>query len=67
MKDKTFHKDHRINWWLTALTVVLSLTVLIPLYFTIVTALKTPAEAATLRLAPSWPGPNFAGASAQGG
>ena len=47
MKDKTFHKDHRINWWLTALTVVLSLTVLVPLYFTIVTALKTPAEAGT--------------------
>lgn len=31
-----------VSWWLTALLVVLSLTVLVPLYFTIVTALKTP-------------------------
>ena len=30
-----------MNWWLTALLVVLSLTVLIPLYFAVVTALKT--------------------------
>lgn len=34
----------RVNWWLTALMMVLSLTVLIPLYFTVVTALKTPEE-----------------------
>jgi raffinose/stachyose/melibiose transport system permease protein len=34
----------KVNWWLTALMAVLSLTVLIPLYFAIVTALKTPEE-----------------------
>jgi raffinose/stachyose/melibiose transport system permease protein len=33
-----------VNWWLTALLVVLSLTVAIPLYFTVVTALKTPDQ-----------------------
>jgi len=32
------------NWWLTALIAVCSLTVLIPLYFTVVTALKTPDQ-----------------------
>ncbi|GEO94855.1 carbohydrate ABC transporter permease [Kocuria turfanensis] len=34
----------RVNWWLTALLVVLALTVLVPLYFTVVTALKTPDQ-----------------------
>ncbi|MBB2924843.1 carbohydrate ABC transporter permease [Cellulomonas cellasea] len=34
-------EGHRINWWVTALLVVLSLTVFVPLYFTVVTALKT--------------------------
>jgi raffinose/stachyose/melibiose transport system permease protein len=33
-----------INWWLTALIAVCSLTVLIPLYFTVITALKTPDQ-----------------------
>ena len=33
-----------INWWLTALMAVCSLTVLIPLYLTVVTALKTPDQ-----------------------
>ncbi|MFC7550868.1 carbohydrate ABC transporter permease [Plantactinospora sp. GCM10030261] len=42
----------RINWWLTALMVVLSLTVLIPLYFAIVTALKTPDELGGAGFAP---------------
>jgi len=32
------------SWRLTALAVVLSLTVLVPLYFTVVTALKTPDQ-----------------------
>ena len=32
------------NWWLTALIAVCSLTVLLPLYFTIVTALKGPDQ-----------------------
>lgn len=31
----------RVNWWLTGMMAVLSLTVLVPLYFTVVTALKT--------------------------
>lgn len=34
----------RVNWWLTALMAVLSLTVLVPLYFTVVTALKSPDQ-----------------------
>ena len=34
----------RVNWWLTALLLVLSLTILVPLYFTVVTALKTPDQ-----------------------
>ncbi|QKD80119.1 MULTISPECIES: carbohydrate ABC transporter permease [Actinomyces] len=34
------------NWWTTLLVVVLSLTILVPLYFTIITAFKTPAELA---------------------
>jgi raffinose/stachyose/melibiose transport system permease protein len=33
-----------VNWWLTALLVVLALTVVVPLYFTVVTALKTPDQ-----------------------
>jgi raffinose/stachyose/melibiose transport system permease protein len=33
-----------INWWVTALIAVCSLTVLIPLYLTVVTALKTPDQ-----------------------
>lgn len=32
------------NMWLTALLIVLSLTIFIPLYFTVVTALKTPDQ-----------------------
>lgn len=31
----------RTNWWLTALLSVLTLTILVPLYFAVVTALKT--------------------------
>lgn len=34
----------RVNWWLTALLVVLSLTIAVPLYLTVVTALKTPDQ-----------------------
>ena len=53
-KPAKFRRDHKINWWLTAAVAVLSLTILIPLYFTIVTALKTPAEAGTFALPTSW-------------
>ena len=31
----------RVNWWLTALLIVLALTIAVPLYFAVVTALKT--------------------------
>ncbi len=31
----------RVNWWLTALMCVLALTIFVPLYFAVVTALKT--------------------------
>ena len=34
----------RVNWWQTALLVVLALTVFVPLYFTVITALKTPDQ-----------------------
>lgn len=33
-----------VNWWLTALLVVLALTIAVPLYFAVVTALKTPDQ-----------------------
>lgn len=64
-QSKRRHLRHtsRINWWLTAAVAVLSLTVLVPLYFTIVTALKTPAEAGTFSLPSSWQWGNFAAAS----
>lgn len=34
-------EPYKVNWWLTALLVVLALTILIPLYFAVVTSLKT--------------------------
>lgn len=51
-----------VSWWLTALLVVLSLTVLVPLYFTIVTALKTPEQLGGTGFAPptDWTWGNFA-------
>jgi raffinose/stachyose/melibiose transport system permease protein len=55
-------RSHRINWWLTAVIAVLSLTILIPLYFTIITALKTPADAGTFGLPGTWEWHNFADA-----
>ena len=61
-KSEGFRKDHKINWWLTAVVAVFSLTILIPLYFTIVTALKTPAEAGTFSLPTTWEWHNFADA-----
>ncbi|WP_368105728.1 carbohydrate ABC transporter permease, partial [Bifidobacterium dentium] len=61
-KPEKIRKDHNINWWLTAAVAVLSLTVLVPLYFTVVTALKTPGEAGTFTLPTSWEWHNFADA-----
>lgn len=49
-KPEKIRRDHKVNWWLTAVVTVLSLTVLVPLYFTVVTALKTPGEAGTFSL-----------------
>ena len=45
-RDPSVHRPDRrqVNWWLTALVAVLSLTIFIPLYFTVVTALKTPDQ-----------------------
>ncbi|WP_407925124.1 carbohydrate ABC transporter permease [Bifidobacterium choloepi] len=60
-----FRRDHTVNWWLTAAVAVLSLTILVPLYFTVVTALKTPAEAGTFSLPTSWEWGNFADAWAK--
>ena len=54
-----YRKDRNINWWLTAAVAVLSLTVLVPLYFTVVTALKTPGEAGTFTLSTTWEWHNF--------
>jgi raffinose/stachyose/melibiose transport system permease protein len=39
-------RRRRVNWWLTALLVFIALSILVPLYITIVTALKSPEEAA---------------------
>ena len=64
-KAEKFRKDRRINWWLTAVVAVFSLTILVPLYFTVGTALKTPAEAGTFSLPTSWQWGNFAAASAK--
>ncbi|MFJ6001761.1 carbohydrate ABC transporter permease [Arthrobacter sp. NPDC092385] len=42
---RAFRPDRRrVNWWLTALVAVCALTVLVPLYLTVVTALKTPDQ-----------------------
>lgn len=46
------------NWWLTGVLMFISLSILFPLYITVITALKTPAEAASGSLAlpsdPQW-------------
>lgn len=51
-----YRRQH--NWWLTGLLAFVSLSILFPLYITISTALKTPAEAASGSLAfpsdPQW-------------
>lgn len=37
-------EGYRVNWWLTAVLLVLALTIAVPLNFTVVTALKTPDQ-----------------------
>ncbi|GAA3509253.1 carbohydrate ABC transporter permease [Georgenia daeguensis] len=51
-----------VNWWLTALLIVLSLTIFVPLYFTVVTALKTPPQlgGTGFSLPSEWSWGNFA-------
>ena len=61
-KPEKIRRDHKVNWWLTAAVAVLSLTVLVPLYFAVVTALKTPSEAGTFSLPATWEWHNFADA-----
>ena len=61
-KPEKIRRDHKVNWWLTAAVAVLSLTVLVPLYFAVVTALKTPSEAGTFSLPTTWEWHNFADA-----
>ena len=48
-KPAKFRRDHKINWWLTAAVAVLSLTILIPLYFTMSPRLKHPGRSRHLR------------------
>lgn len=38
------HEAYRVNWWLTGLLAALALTIVVPLYFAVVTALKTPDQ-----------------------
>ncbi|MDU5962781.1 MAG: carbohydrate ABC transporter permease, partial [Dermabacter sp.] len=45
-RHKRRYRLHRTNWWATALVAVLSLTILVPLYFAVVTAFKTAPELA---------------------
>jgi raffinose/stachyose/melibiose transport system permease protein len=45
-KPKRRRTEYKVNWWLTALMAVLAITVLAPLYFALVTALKTPEQLA---------------------
>ena len=56
--------EGKVSWPLTILLVLGSLTVLVPLYFTVVTALKTPAQlgGAGFGVPESWTWSNFADA-----
>lgn len=45
-RGRRYHVDN-INWWVTALIAVASLTILIPLYFAVAMALKTQAQTGT--------------------
>lgn len=40
-------EGYKVNWFMTALMLVASLTILIPLYFTVAMSLKTPSQAST--------------------
>lgn len=51
-------RRNSVNWWVTGVLIFISLSILFPLYITVSTALKTPAEAASGSLAlptdPQW-------------
>jgi len=51
-------RHNAVNWWVTGVLIFISLSILFPLYITVTTALKTPAEAASGSLAlptdPQW-------------
>jgi raffinose/stachyose/melibiose transport system permease protein len=57
-EEKPPRQRERFNWWLTGLLAFVSLSILFPMYITIITALKTPSEAADGSLAfpsdPQW-------------
>ena len=44
---RTRREGFKVNWWMTALMLVASLTIMVPLYFTISMALKSPEQAAS--------------------
>ncbi len=60
---RSSREGFKVNWWLTALMLVASLTVLLPLYFTVAMALKSPDQIVT-GTGLAWPNPlnweNFA-------
>jgi raffinose/stachyose/melibiose transport system permease protein len=62
---KSNREGFKVNWWLTALMLAATLTVLLPLYFTVAMALKSPDQIGT-GTGLAWPNPmnweNFAAA-----
>ena len=62
---KSNREGFKVNWWLTGLMLAASLTILLPLYFTVAMALKSPDQIGT-GTGLAWPNPmnweNFAAA-----
>lgn len=68
MEKTRYRKSSGVNWWLTALAAVCSLTVIIPLYFAVSVALKGPeqlSQGTGFELPTSFHWDNFAKAWAQ--
>ncbi|MFC7850412.1 carbohydrate ABC transporter permease [Arthrobacter sp. NPDC057388] len=55
-KGRSGREGYKVNWWLTALMLAASLTVLLPLYFTVAMALKSPDQIGT-GTGLAWPSP----------
>jgi raffinose/stachyose/melibiose transport system permease protein len=55
-KNRSGREGYKVNWWLTVLMLVASLTVLLPLYFTVAMALKAPDQIGT-GTGLEWPSP----------